>query len=145
MISSGLYKADNKGSLISSRGVLSGNVMPNGYRFYTLRYKGKSIGVYGHQFVYLFFKGSYDSKKVINHKDENKLNNAIENLECITQRENLPHVVKNKFRLHAGRAERLGDLAKDKIIDLYTQGYSMVRISKMFGITRQTVSKYCKQ
>lgn len=45
--------------------------------------------VYIHRIVYILFVGSIPKDKVINHIDHNKHNNSVENLECITQSENV--------------------------------------------------------
>ena len=53
-----------------------------------------------------------DSKYIINHKDKNKLNNNITNLEWITQKENTIH----------GRGRKISkiDIKTDEIIKIYT-------------------------
>jgi len=51
---------------------------------------GKSL----HRLVYQMFKGKIPAKSAINHKDGNKANNAIENLECVTHKENMRHSVR---------------------------------------------------
>lgn len=48
-----------------------------------------------HRLVYEAFIGDIPQDKVINHIDCNKNNNHIENLECITQQENVIHGIEN--------------------------------------------------
>lgn len=44
-----------------------------------------------HRFVYEFFKGKVPEGLVVNHKDGDKTNNRITNLEAVTQYENCVH------------------------------------------------------
>lgn len=45
-----------------------------------------------------FLEGRTDEKNIINHKDGNKLNNRVSNLEWCTQSENLIHSFRTKLR-----------------------------------------------
>lgn len=44
-----------------------------------------------HRLVFQYFKHEIPPKMVINHKDGDMSNNHIDNLECITQSENIKH------------------------------------------------------
>lgn len=44
-----------------------------------------------HKLVAEAFISDYDSNLVVNHKDGNKKNNCVDNLECITQSDNIRH------------------------------------------------------
>ena len=50
-----------------------------------------------HRIVYMFFNGAICENLVINHIDGNKLNNKIDNLEAISQKQNIQHAFKNNF------------------------------------------------
>lgn len=71
-----------------------------GYLMVGLNGKGKSVNITIHSMVSKAFilnhKGEGRGKGLCtNHKDGNKLNNCVENLEVITQGENLRHAFKN--------------------------------------------------
>jgi hypothetical protein len=70
---------------------LSQFLNPNGYLIVKLNNKSVQI----HQLVALFYLGERNENLVVNHKDGNKLNNKIENLEYVTIAENIKHAVKN--------------------------------------------------
>jgi hypothetical protein len=55
----------------------------------TLAKYGKNKTIYIHHLVYSAFKGQIEKGLVIDHIDENRLNNCIENLQSITIRENV--------------------------------------------------------
>lgn len=55
------------------------------YRY--IKYKGKAIKV--HRIIYAKFHGELLPRKIVHHKDGNGLNNHKDNLDQITQRENM--------------------------------------------------------
>ena len=96
----GYYEVSNKGRVKSLRNniILKQSVSKNGYYCVRLSINNKPKTFFVHQVVYETFIGKRpkghvkgDSKKcmVINHKDENPLNNCAENLEVISHYENV--------------------------------------------------------
>lgn len=63
----------------------------NGYQIVFLGNNGKRERHYVHRLVAKAFLPKADGKDVVNHKDWNKRNNAVENLEWCTQKENIKH------------------------------------------------------
>jgi hypothetical protein len=63
-----------------------------GYKVVKLGTYTKSVGV--HQLMMRAFVG-HPNGLVVNHKDGNKLNNTLENLEYVTNSENVLHAHKN--------------------------------------------------
>jgi len=59
--------------------------------------KGGRITTGLHRLVFEYFNSPIPYKRVINHKDGNKSNNHIDNLECITQSENIKHAYDNNL------------------------------------------------
>lgn len=53
---------------------------------------------YVHRLVYEAFKGRIPKGLIINHKDKNRANNCIDNLEAITQRENCLHGLQGRAK-----------------------------------------------
>jgi hypothetical protein len=91
VIDTDLYEVSNLGGF-KIRGRATYAEYPNEYR--SISYK-KTDGTtsYGslHRMVYTYFKGEIPPKMTINHKDGNKSNNRIDNLECISRSENIKH------------------------------------------------------
>lgn len=89
-----LYGINKQGEVFSyrSRKVLKPIIKNTGYACVSLydisgRYKSKYI----HILVAETFLGKENKGLVVNHKDLNKLNNCVDNLEFITQEQNIYH------------------------------------------------------
>lgn len=101
----------------------------------SLHNKGKMIR--NHKFVMLLFVGPPPPRHEINHRDGNKSNNRLDNLEYITSKENLAHAA------HLGlkaRGERQGSskLTSKDVFDiraLAAQGIYQNRIAEQFEIS----------
>jgi len=70
-----------------------------GYLKAALWKNGKRNWRFVHRLVALTFISNPENKPQVNHKDGNKLNNHISNLEWCTNQENSQHVVDNGFRI----------------------------------------------
>lgn len=64
-----------------------------GYMYYKLKLKGvrKWINAYTHRLIAVAYIPNPFNKLEVNHIDENKSNNSIDNLEWVTRRENVNH------------------------------------------------------
>lgn len=98
----GVYKASNYGRLMSCRNgkvkILKGSITKKGYIQYTLNYASKGLyNVFGgHQLVAITFLDHVPNGingYVVDHIDNNRLNNYVGNLQLISNREN---TIKNK-------------------------------------------------
>jgi hypothetical protein len=76
--------------------------VPNnwGYLRVELSKNGEQITKMVHRLVVEAHIGKIPSGKVVNHKDGNKQNNNLNNLEVVTASENERHAVKNGFAFH---------------------------------------------
>ena len=94
----GLYQVSNLGSVKSLINdiLLKFGDNGNGYKFVNLSKKGKAKGYYVHRLVAVSFIEVPINKMEINHKDLNKENNLLSNLEWVTKSENQLHRYKHK-------------------------------------------------
>lgn len=144
------YKISNYGNLYSYRmnKLLTPKINKYGYLEVTLRNKeGKQQSKLIHHLVVKYFM-NYITKKlglVINHKDGNKLNNKLENLEIVTRSRNSKHAYEiglNKPRL--GEKSNLSKLKYkevQQIKNMLKSGYSSKEIAHKFNIHATTISK----
>jgi hypothetical protein len=71
--------------------ILTPSLSTCGYIKFKLHRDGKGFNKYAHRLVAEAFIGSIGEKLQINHKDGNKTNNCVDNLEIVTASENGKH------------------------------------------------------
>jgi hypothetical protein len=90
-----------------------------------------------------------DQAGVINHKDGDKLNNHISNLEVVTQKKNVQHAHANGLMRPARRAGEknpnavLTDAQRDEIVRRRLAGESSAVLEAEFGVSH--IDRYCGQ
>lgn len=75
--------------------MLEGTVRLNGYKVYRLSKNNVKEGFYAHRLVAENFLENPDNLPIVNHKDGNKLNNNVNNLEWSTYSDNSIHAHEN--------------------------------------------------
>lgn len=104
-----------------------------------------------HTLVAEAFLGPRPDGLVINHKDLNKWNNRVENLEYVTTGENIRHArrlrtwdINTDRHIPKGSESPLAKVTEEQVKemrDLYATGTSNKTLRKMFGISKSQVSK----
>ena len=133
----GLYQVSNKGRVkslnrIDSRGnkVNEKILRPgkrNNYLFVNLYKNGKRKLYDIHRLVAQAFLPNPDNLPVVNHKDENKLNNNVENLEWCTQAYNVNYSHNNckSRKIQCVETQQIFDSTEDVIRRMFNgKGYS---------------------
>lgn len=82
------YKRLHRGKILSQKNTKTG------YKIVNLWKNGKGVCFYVHRLVARYFIGN--SNLTVNHKDLDKSNNNVENLEYMTHVENMKHAHANK-------------------------------------------------
>lgn len=95
-----LYEVSNYGRVRNkkTKRFLTQHDNGKGYLFVSLWRNNKGKREYVHRLVALAFIPNPDKKPTVNHKDEDKQNNYVENLEWMTYKEN------NNYRTHNERS-----------------------------------------
>jgi len=88
-------------------------ITPFGYEMVGLCKNGKQKHFFVHRLVAEAFIPNPDNKPYINHKDENKTNNSVDNLEWCTSREN---------NTHGTRLQRIAESNKKEVLQLDENG-----------------------
>lgn len=110
-----------------------------GYHVLHLRTNGKTIEGKLHRLVMLAFVGP--SSLVVNHKDGNKLNNSLGNLEYVTRQENTHHAIYTLGVKRGHRPRRTNEEQDGQIRTLVAGGVSQQEIARRFGLSGTLVSK----
>lgn len=76
---------------IKTGNILKGKITKNGYIEWCFIIQGKKKSLLAHRIIYETFIGPLDKNLVINHKNGNKQDNSIQNLEQITHSKNIIH------------------------------------------------------
>jgi len=72
-----------------------GGTHQRGYKIFSICIDGITYRTFAHRIIYYLHTDIWDENKVINHLDEKKTNNRIENLELINQFENIIYSLRN--------------------------------------------------
>ena len=113
-------KASNLGRIYTKKGYKTfGSEGSDEYMRVNLK-KG-TLSTLVHRIICTAFHGSPPSEHhVVNHKDENRQNNRPENLEWITQQENVRHSVSSRLDIPAHNKRRVDQYSLDgKLLDTF--------------------------
>lgn len=143
------YMVTKEGSIISkyTGEQLYVHTNKKGYQFVRMYVEGKSKTYLVHRVVAQVHLSNPDGKPEVNHKDGNKSNNAVWNLEWVTSQENVNHSV------DTGLVKRGSDRPNSKLSDsdvieirrLRETGMNYYEIGKRFNIAYQTAHKVCSR
>lgn len=116
--------------------LLKESVKKNGYKYVTISGKHK----YVHRLVSLAFIGP--SEKNINHKNGNKTDNRLCNLEYCTTAQNTQHAHDNNLiRKPRGEERAFSKLNPEKVKEIRKSKLTLKRIAEKYGISVSTAYK----
>ena len=135
------YEISNCGSVrnkITSRILKS--TLVNGYLAIGLRTNNKKTTTFVHRIVATHFMVCPDETFVVNHKDGIKTNNVIENLEWVSQSDNIKHA----YSLDLHKPTRIG-VYQYKLDNAFVREYeSLLEAEKETGVFNGHISKVCR-
>lgn len=129
------YKISPCGRVLNTKAnkILLGQINHRGYRQVTINGKTHRI----HKLVATAFIPNENNLPQINHKDCDKLNNHVSNLEWCTNSYNIRHAIKN------GRYEKYHNSLKMKIIGTNIENKSKVKFNSLADSSKYGFSPGC--
>ena len=132
------YIITKDGNIINKK---RGNILkpqPNG-KGYLRVWIGKKL-YFVHRLVAEAFIPNPENKPQVNHKDGDKLNNCVHNLEWVTNKDNRTHALKNNLHL-CGEKCSYSKLTEEDVIFIRSHNkMSIKQLSEKFGVHRSTIS-----
>lgn len=95
-----------------------------------------------HRLVAMLFIPNPENKPEVNHKDGNKMNNHVSNLEWSTKQENMKHSYLNKLHNNSGEnsgRSKLTAIDVSIIRDCIADNFKNVSIAKYFKVDPSTI------
>ena len=80
-----------------------------------------------------------DNKLQVNHKNGNKLDNCIENLEWVTNQENRNHAIEKGLHLCGSKCSYAKLNENDVVYILTHKNLNNLQLSKMFNVSKNTI------
>ena len=101
-----------------------------------------------HRLVAMAFIPNLQNKPEVNHKDGNRQNNYINNLEWSTGLENIIHAIKNGLIDNCGEKSGNSIFKNNEILNirnLYIAGITQQKIADMYNTNQSTISKITRR
>ena len=120
-----------------------GCVNQQGYKVFGPRFEGKKIQAKVHRLVAMLYIPNPYNLPQVNHKDGNKLNNNVDNLEWCDSKHNINHAHKNKLATNEHLKKKVKQInpSTNEIIAVYD---SYREASIKTGIQEQSISQICR-
>lgn len=142
------YTINEDGDVYSfyKRGNLKTHLNHKGYLRVTLSINGKGKAFFLHRLVLMAFSPTTNMELLeVNHKDGNKLNNSLNNLEWVTTKENINHAIKNQLRADfKGSKNGYSVLTEEDVYwiieQLKLKSISQQNMADIVGCSKSTIS-----
>lgn len=141
------YEVSDYGNIrrADTKSRLRPGICGSGYRVFSLRRakreKRKTLSV--HKCVYEAFFGPVPKNMQVNHRDGDKLNNYILNLEAMTPRQNIRHAIESGAFRPRGGTYGNSKLTEEEVLTIKNMLSGSNRhhvIARVFGVTRGAIS-----
>jgi hypothetical protein len=145
-----LYEISNHGNVKRKNKNVNRKLAPHteGYNRIDLWKDGEVKYYHVHRLVAFAFIPNPENKPFVNHKDGNKKNNLVDNLEWCTHLENMQHARKNGYfdgKITLGSQSPNSKLNEKLALEIYDLSanniYRVTELARMYNITHSVVSE----
>ena len=142
-----IYSIDTDGRVVGKYGLLKPMVTRKGYHMVALYLNGKRYYKSVARLVAQAFIPNPDNKPEVNHKDGNKDNNCMDNLEWMTTRENIHHAMDNGLRVRSDVCGRpkirvyAFDFSTGEYLGMYE---SISEAAREYGVSQGNIGEILK-
>lgn len=153
----GLYEVDDNGNIYTTRrqgsagGIVKAVFSTGGYARVKLSVCSKRLTLLVHRIVAEAFIPNPHNYPCVNHKDGNKRNNSVENLEWCTYSQNMKHAVSHGLAKIPGLngdkspARKVSWEIVREIRKRYSDGETFSKLGKDYGISKEQVINIVKR
>jgi len=135
----GRYAVSSDGRVFTCNKELAQHVK-NQYLTVHFSVSGKRISKTVHRLVAEAFIPNSEGKPQINHKDGNKLNNNLSNLEWATAKENMRHAFDTGLKVaKKGEEVWLSVLSEEDVIAIRGSSENNIELAKRYGVFQKTI------
>lgn len=96
-----------------------------------------------HRLIAIAFIENPEKKDVINHKDSNRENNSLDNLEWVTKKENNKHAYEFGYASNKGSKNGFSVLTEEKVLEIRKRrienNLSYRMLSELYNVSRATI------
>lgn len=140
------YEINPEGTVrrISTKKVKKSFKRPDGYigiQLYKSKTEIKNFQL--HRLIAIAFIENPEKKDVINHKDSNRENNSLDNLEWVTKKENDKHAYEFGYASNKGSKNGFSVLTEEKVLEIRKRrienNLSYQMLSELYNVSRATV------
>jgi len=138
------YLVTRDGFVISKKRVrvMSSRVSNTGYKRVGLCIDGKKKEFAVHRLVAFRWVNNPKNKPCVNHKDGNKLNNDVENLQWVTYKENTNHALENGLMGYVGEGNASNKLKEKEVEYILTRRDLKGReLASLFKVSESMISR----
>lgn len=129
---------------IKSGLILKQYAKPDGYKVIRITIEGKKKVCSVHRLILFTFKpNEYFDGAIVNHKDCNKLNNSLDNLEWCSYKENAEHSVRNNLWIPlTGSNNGYSKLTEEQVLkirDLFLEYKNYSKIAREYNVSMNNI------
>ena len=139
-------EVSENGEIKSHGKPINGEICKNGYKRIHVSHEGKSYKFLVHRLVAAAFIPNPDNLPCVNHKDGNKQNNSVSNLEWVTYSENQKHAYETGLKSANGTKNGQHKLTEKDVAEIrehYVRGKhgenNSYGLAKKYGVSPKAI------